>query len=73
MSVVRLLRVDGLVLDVEGVDILDGTPLLDIKPYVSQFDSFAAQRAGWLDASAVERDIADDRFAVGRDEEPKAE
>jgi tRNA-Thr(GGU) m(6)t(6)A37 methyltransferase TsaA len=48
MSVVRLLRVEGGTLYVSGVDILDGTPLLDIKPYVPQFDVYEAERTGWL-------------------------
>jgi tRNA-Thr(GGU) m(6)t(6)A37 methyltransferase TsaA len=40
MSCVRLLQVKGSLLTVAGVDILDGTPLLDIKPYVPEFDGF---------------------------------
>ena len=49
LSLVRLLRRDGPVLHVEGVDVLDGTPLLDIKPYVSRFDRVVACRNGWQD------------------------
>lgn len=49
LSVVRLLGRDGPVLHVEGLDVLDGTPLLDIKPYVSRFDRVAASRDGWQD------------------------
>ncbi|HQA81068.1 MAG TPA: TrmO family methyltransferase, partial [Methanoregulaceae archaeon] len=37
-------------LAIEDVDILDGTPLLDIKPYVPAFDSYSNAKAGWLDA-----------------------
>ncbi len=48
-SVVRLLRRDGPVLHVDGLDILDGTPLLDIKPYVSRFDRITPKRNGWQD------------------------
>ena len=48
VSVVKLIRVDGRVLHVENVDILDGTPLLDIKPYVPEFDDHPADRIGWL-------------------------
>ena len=44
---------------------LDSTPLLDIKPYVPAFDAYPASRAGWLDAGASERRIADDRFEEG--------
>jgi tRNA (adenine37-N6)-methyltransferase len=49
VSIVKLLRREGRVLHVEGVDVLDGTPLLDIKPYVSRFDRIASKRNGWQD------------------------
>jgi len=48
MSVVRLVKVDGTRLHVAGVDILDETPLLDIKPYVPQFDALKTDEIGWL-------------------------
>lgn len=64
MSVVRLLGRQGHVLRVSEVDILDGSPLLDIKPYVPEFDSYPGARAGWLD-SAVDRSVADERFHKG--------
>jgi len=44
------------------MDILDGTPLLDIKPYVPKFDAYPASRAGWLDERRDNRKLADDRF-----------
>src|SRR5271165_6927861 len=47
MSPVRLLGVKGCTLLVSDVDILDGTPLLDIKPYVPAFDHFPVERVGW--------------------------
>jgi tRNA-Thr(GGU) m(6)t(6)A37 methyltransferase TsaA len=50
MSVVRLVRVEGLTLFVEGVDMVDGTPVLDIKPYVVAADSIPDARDGWLRA-----------------------
>lgn len=62
MSSVRLLGVDGRVLHVGGLDILDGTPLLDIKPYVPAFDSHPGIRAGWFDVAGADRTTADDRF-----------
>ncbi|MFZ5759956.1 MAG: tRNA (N6-threonylcarbamoyladenosine(37)-N6)-methyltransferase TrmO [Thermodesulfobacteriota bacterium] len=64
LSVVRLLRVEGAVLEIENVDILDNTPLLDIKPYVPEFDVQTGVRCGWLEkaAAAVVRHRADDRF-----------
>jgi len=49
LSVVRLLRVDGTTLHVSGLDLLDGTPVLDLKPYVPAFDSVAAERIGWFE------------------------
>lgn len=48
LSVVRLNRIEGLELHVENVDILSGTPLLDIKPYVPEFDYHEVERIGWL-------------------------
>ena len=47
LSAVRLLGIVGNVLHVEGLDILDSTPLLDIKPYIPAFDAFEAKRIGW--------------------------
>jgi tRNA-Thr(GGU) m(6)t(6)A37 methyltransferase TsaA len=49
ISIVRLLQVRGNILDVEDTDIVDGTPLLDIKPYVPEFDSRQASKIGWLE------------------------
>jgi len=48
MSVVRLLGIEGNTLYIENVDIVDGTPLLDVKPYVPQFDVYEADHIGWL-------------------------
>jgi tRNA-Thr(GGU) m(6)t(6)A37 methyltransferase TsaA len=62
ISAVRLLAVHADYLEVADVDIIDGTPLLDIKPYVPEFDSYPASRAGWFDASQIRRRLADDRF-----------
>jgi tRNA (adenine37-N6)-methyltransferase len=65
LSVVKLIRVEGPVVHVENVDVLDGTPLLDIKPYVPVFDEPQSVRTGWLgDARRrVAEKRADDRFA----------
>jgi tRNA (adenine37-N6)-methyltransferase len=49
LSVVRLLARQGNRLEVEGIDILDGAPLLDIKPYVPDFDVRSATRTGWYE------------------------
>ena len=64
LSVVKLEKIDGPVLHIEGVDILDETPLLDIKPYVPVFDEPTPCRTGWLeDVDGVVRDKrSDDRF-----------
>jgi tRNA-Thr(GGU) m(6)t(6)A37 methyltransferase TsaA len=52
LSVVRLVRREERVLHVEGIDVLDGTPLLDIKPYVPPFDAFPDATLGWLEGRA---------------------
>jgi tRNA-Thr(GGU) m(6)t(6)A37 methyltransferase TsaA len=64
ISLVRLERVDGAILHVEDVDILDGTPLLDIKPYLPEFDSREVTARGWLEENSDKaREIrADGRF-----------
>ena len=62
ISCVRLRRIDGNVLTILDVDILDGTPLLDIKPYVPAFDSFEAKRIGWFGTVSPAIQTADDRF-----------
>ena len=49
LSIVELVRREGNVLHLDGVDILDGTPLLDIKPYTAKFDLFKTARNGWQD------------------------
>jgi tRNA-Thr(GGU) m(6)t(6)A37 methyltransferase TsaA len=49
ISVVRLERIEGTKLSVSDLDVVDGTPLLDIKPYVPQFDDRADARIGWLE------------------------
>jgi tRNA-Thr(GGU) m(6)t(6)A37 methyltransferase TsaA len=54
LSIVALDRVEGSILHVREVDIVDGTPLLDLKPYVPLFDQRAPARIGWL-AGKLER------------------
>ena len=61
LSCVRLLAVEGRVLRVADLDMLDGTPLLDIKPFVPDYDVFLAERVGWY-AHARGTGIADGRF-----------
>jgi tRNA-Thr(GGU) m(6)t(6)A37 methyltransferase TsaA len=67
MTVVRLLAVEGNTLRVAGVDMIDGTPLLDIKPYLPEVDAFPDARGGWFEEArrrTAEDDppTADDRF-----------
>lgn len=50
LSAVELVAVGDQLLRVRGMDLLDGTPILDIKPYVPYADAFPAARAGWIDA-----------------------
>lgn len=64
MSLVRLLSVENGVIRFQGADILDGTPLIDIKPYIAHFDRVEAPTCGWMKGSL--EDVAarrsDDRF-----------
>jgi tRNA-Thr(GGU) m(6)t(6)A37 methyltransferase TsaA len=61
LSVMRLVSASGAVLQVTGVDLVDATPVLDLKPYVPQFDAIAAERTGWLsDAAARVHDVRSD-------------
>ena len=64
MSIVRLIKVEGCTLHIEDVDIVDGTPLLDIKPYVPQFDVREVEKTGWLfqKADKVHEAKSDERF-----------
>jgi len=49
ISVVRVVKVKGCKLQIEGVDVLDGTPLLDIKPYIPAIDHIKVAKIGWLE------------------------
>jgi tRNA-Thr(GGU) m(6)t(6)A37 methyltransferase TsaA len=62
LSAVRLLGVEENRLLIADVDMLDGTPLIDIKPYVPAFDSFDQARAGWYTGKSAAEALADDRF-----------
>ena len=64
LSLVELLRIEGSALHVSRLDVLDGTPLLDIKPYIPEFEEPQNVRIGWL-AQAKEQarsQKSDDRF-----------
>ena len=65
LSVVELVKVEGNVVTIQGVDILDGTPLLDIKPYIENFDKVEGViKSGWMKSSQeeVSKKKSDDRF-----------
>ncbi|MFP3867884.1 MAG: tRNA (N6-threonylcarbamoyladenosine(37)-N6)-methyltransferase TrmO [Desulfobacteraceae bacterium] len=65
LSIVELLGIEGNRLKIRGVDILDGTPLLDIKPYILHFDHREGATSGWMKSSRedVEGRRSDDRFS----------
>jgi tRNA (adenine37-N6)-methyltransferase len=62
MSAVKLIAVEEGAIEVEEIDVLDGTTVLDIKPYVPKFDSYPNEKAGWYDNESVNRITADKRF-----------
>lgn len=70
LSCVRLLTVEGVLLRVAELDVLDGTPLLDIKPYIPDHDVFDVHRIGWY-ANGQRAKRADDRFAEPTSIKPK--
>ncbi|MEE4272498.1 MAG: tRNA (N6-threonylcarbamoyladenosine(37)-N6)-methyltransferase TrmO, partial [Thermoanaerobaculales bacterium] len=59
LSIVDLIGIDGNILTIENLDMLDGTPVLDIKPFVDQFDERREVRTGWLAEARAKRDRAD--------------
>ena len=64
LSVVELMEVEGATLRVRNLDVVDGTPLLDLKPFVPEFDTGRPVRLGWLEGKLQELadSVADDRF-----------
>jgi tRNA-Thr(GGU) m(6)t(6)A37 methyltransferase TsaA len=65
LSVVELVDVKDNIVTIKGVDILDGTPLIDIKPYIENFDKVEGEvKSGWMKSSAkeVEEKRSDERF-----------
>ncbi len=65
MSCVRLRSVSADRIEFDGVDMLDGTPLIDIKPYVWTWDAFPGIRSGWYDDANRPQAIGDRRFEKG--------
>ena len=64
LSIVELVGVEKNLVKVRGIDVLDGTPLLDIKPYIASFDAVENSRSGWMKATTEEvaSKRSDDRF-----------
>jgi len=55
ISVVKLLSIKKNILYIENVDILNGTPLLNIKPYIPDFDIHQVEKMGWLENKCSEK------------------
>lgn len=65
ISTVKLIKVEGNILHIEQVDMLDGTPLLDIKPFYPRYDNRFDVKIGWLEKNKdmpLEKLRADVRF-----------
>lgn len=64
LSIVKLLSIKGSTIQIENVDVINGTPLLDIKPYIPEFDQYSEVQVGWLEGKKGEvgKTRADKRF-----------
>jgi tRNA-Thr(GGU) m(6)t(6)A37 methyltransferase TsaA len=64
LSLVKLLKIEANILTIEGIDILNQTPLLDIKPYIENFEKVVDSKSGWMRAteSEVKQKRSDERF-----------
>ncbi|WP_299485642.1 tRNA (N6-threonylcarbamoyladenosine(37)-N6)-methyltransferase TrmO [Acaryochloris sp. IP29b_bin.137] len=62
LSIVKLCGIKAHTLHIEDIDFLEGTPVLDIKPYVGEFDNRAGARFGWLEGARKQTEVADARF-----------
>jgi len=64
LSITKILSIDDNIVTIKGIDVLDGTPLIDIKPYIPQFDGVNGVKTGWMNKSKSEVNTArsDDRF-----------
>lgn len=59
LSIVELISINENILQVRGIDVLDGTPLVDIKPYIAAFDEVTESRSGWM--KGTKNDVAEKR------------
>ena len=65
LSIVRLIKIENNILHIENIDIIDSTPLIDIKPYIPEFDQQSESRAGWFEnINNKAKDIKSDAFDV---------
>jgi tRNA-Thr(GGU) m(6)t(6)A37 methyltransferase TsaA len=64
LSVVKIMSVNGNIINIKGLDILDGSPLIDIKPFVPMFEDVKDVRTGWFDGKdgVVPGRLSDGRF-----------
>ena len=74
LSIVRLIKIEGSKLFIQSLDIVDGTPLLDIKPYVPEFDEREVYKTGWLEKNINKLPITkdDNRFSKQKTNKSKA-
>ena len=64
LSIVQLIKIENNKISIQGIDVLNGTPLIDIKPYVPGFDAREVTKLGWLDKNYKKSESlkSDDRF-----------
>ena len=64
LSIVRLVKIEGNLVYIKDADMLDGTPLLDIKPYIPDFDIYETEKNGWIGnkTDKLNETISDKRF-----------
>ncbi len=74
LSLVRLGRIDGTSIHFRGVDVIDGTPVVDLKPYVTRFDRPPGEpgdvRCGWFDGVAMPLGATPERLRIAEPETP---
>ena len=65
LSIVTLINIESNMLYIRDIDVVDKTPLLDIKPYVPDFDARKSKKIGWLEdkTKKIKNTIADRRFS----------